>query len=510
MTSAASRLVQQIAELPDPAAALERLLQHVRGVEGAALAHDWEEFWARPQQLPPDYPWRSFGTFGGRGGGKTRANAEYVNAEAAAGRAPLIALIAQNEDKVWEVMIDGKSGLVATSPPWFRARTHNGQVVWPNGARAFVYTPERPDDIFGPEHHLAWCSEIHAWPRSTMTKAFSNLRFGLRLGYARMLWDSNPRRRHPLIKMLIERSMRAPLRHVIAHFTTFDNMANLSADAVQELLEEYGGKQEGEEMLGGKQFDDDEAAIFRQAWIDDNRRSMPTKFLRRVISADPAISTLPGTDATGLIEDGLAIDNQLIAIDDMSDRMEWPKWARIGVERYVRDKCDCFIVERNRGGDACVANIRTAAAEIGFEVIVLALEAKCPGFCPGVIHVKEVTSRQSKEVRAEALKADYEQGRASHVIGAPLDQLEEEMTTWVPGPKVESPNRLDAHAHAGWELRGLWGKRKQSNKAGFRGMEKATEFIRGREPGRIKVVPSGVTADLLAKLGRGSGWSGGL
>ena len=457
--SPAEYLCEQLASLPNGAALLAAAFDELSPLDAAALAFEWEEWWARDNQLPPDGAWRSWGALTGRGWGKSRAIAEYVNREAASGRAMRIALIAQNEDKCLEVLVNGESGLIATSHPWFKASFECGRVVWPNGAQAFVYTPEVPGDIFGPEHHLIWASEIHAWPRSTMGMAFSNLKMGQRLGYARMVWDSNPRKRHPLLRSLLDRGLRAPSKHIVIRGSSYENQRNMADGVVREWEDEYGGTQEGRMMIFGEQNDNDDDALFKQEWIDDNRRGMPERFKRRILSVDPAISMREGTDATGIVEVGQALDDQIVVIDDLSERISVEVWSRTVVKVYFAHRCDCCLVERNRGGDLPVAMIRAVCAELGYSVIELPLEARCPGHTPGVVHVKQVISRQSKEVRAEGVAPLYERGKVSHVIGAALNELEEEMTTWVPGPKVESPNRLDAMVHGVWELAGLWSKK---------------------------------------------------
>ncbi|MFN4353001.1 MAG: ATP-binding protein, partial [Parvibaculum sp.] len=58
----------------------------------ALLAHDWR-FWARDDQLAPEGEWTTWLVLGGRGAGKTRAGAEWVQAEVMARRAGRIALI---------------------------------------------------------------------------------------------------------------------------------------------------------------------------------------------------------------------------------------------------------------------------------------------------------------------------------------------------------------------------------------------------------------------------------
>jgi phage terminase large subunit-like protein len=66
--------------------------------------------------------------------------------------------------------------------------------------------------------------------------------------------------------------------------------------------------------------------------------------------------------------------------------------------------------------------------------------------------IKMVDSRRGKALRAEPIVALYERHLVHHV-GKPGDlaDLEDEMTTWVPG-KGASPNRVDALVHACTDL----------------------------------------------------------
>lgn len=458
--SFAEELAELAARAPGGLERLGALLDDLTPLEAAALADDWETVWRREKQTPPDGDWSTWGALTGRGFGKTMANARYVYREAEAGRAMRIALIAQNEDKCLEVMVHGESGLLAVSPPWFKARFETGRVIWPNGAQAFVYTPEVPGDIFGPEHHLAWASEIHAWPRSKMLEAFANLRMGLRLGYGRLIWDSNPSRRHPIIRELLDDAVADPVANHVVRGSSRENRLNLTRGIVEKWERKYGGTQRGREMLDGEQTDEAEGALWEQSWIDDHRRPLPQKLKRRVLVADPAISTRPGTDPTGITDQALGDDGQVYVIADLSDHHPWAAWGELMVRRYFAKKCDCMMLERNRGGDACVENIRAAAAKIAradeIEIRVEVVKADAvTRHVPGVVYVKEVIGRGSKGTRAEPVAAHYESGGVSHVDGADLTKLEDLLTTWVPDSGGESPNALDCVVYGVIELADL-------------------------------------------------------
>ena len=125
------------------------------------------EFWAHPQQLPPDGDWRSWVILGGRGAGKTRAGAEWVRAqvEGAAprerGRARRVALVGETFDQVREVMIDGDSGIMACTPPDRRPtwKLSERKLVWPNGAEAKCFSANDAEGLRGPQFDAAWADE---------------------------------------------------------------------------------------------------------------------------------------------------------------------------------------------------------------------------------------------------------------------------------------------------------------------------------------------------------------
>jgi phage terminase large subunit-like protein len=458
--SFAEQVAALAAEVDDGPRLVAELLASLSDVEAAALADDWENVWRRPKQTPPSTSWSTWGALTGRGFGKSLCNARYVHREAESGRAMRIGLIAQNEDKCLEVMVNGESGLIAVSPPWFKARLETGRVVWPNGAQGFIYTPEVPGDIFGPEHHLVWASEIHAWPRTKMLEAFANIRMGLRLGYGRLVWDSNPSRRHPILRELLDEAEADRERCVVVRGSSHENRLNLTPGIVDQWEKKYAGTQRGREMIYGEQNDEDDEALWDQEWITTNRRPLAERLKRRVLVVDPSISMRAGTDDSGICDAGLGLDDQVYVIADLSQKIQWDDWGELIVRRYFEKRCDCIVLERNRGGDACVGNVRAAAAKIaratGTEIRVLVVPQDAPTrHVPGIIYVKEVIGRASKGTRAEPVATHYEAGRVSHVVGADLGKLEDLLTTWIPDSGGESPNALDAVVYAVIELAGL-------------------------------------------------------
>ena len=114
---------------------------------------------ARANQRPPDGDWRTWLMLMGRGAGKTRAAAEWVRRRVESGAVGRLALVGATAADVRDTMVDGQSGILAISPPWFRPRYEptKRRLTWPNGARATTFTADEPDRLRGPQHDGAWC-----------------------------------------------------------------------------------------------------------------------------------------------------------------------------------------------------------------------------------------------------------------------------------------------------------------------------------------------------------------
>ena len=137
-------------------------------------------FWANDHQKAPAGDWHSWLLLGGRGAGKTRAGAEWLSALAQ--RGVRCALIGASLHDVREVMIEGPSGLKATSSKGNRPsyEVSRKRLRWPNGGVAYAYSAEDPESLRGPQFHYAWADEFCAWRHPAETLAM--LRMGLRLG----------------------------------------------------------------------------------------------------------------------------------------------------------------------------------------------------------------------------------------------------------------------------------------------------------------------------------------
>lgn len=115
------------------------------------LQYEWSLF-ARDKQLPPTGNWVVWLLMSGRGFGKTRTGAEWVREMAFRYPGCRIALVGRTAADVRDVIVEGESGILNISPPWFRPvyQVSNRSLKWPNGSQATTYTAEEPDALRGP------------------------------------------------------------------------------------------------------------------------------------------------------------------------------------------------------------------------------------------------------------------------------------------------------------------------------------------------------------------------
>jgi len=235
------------------------LLGNPTEAEYERLFWSWD-FWARPEQLPPEGDWRTWLVLAGRGFGKTRTGAEWVRGLVESNRAARIALVAPTAADARDVMVEGESGILSVSPKWFRPKYEPSKrrLTWPNGAMATTYSADEPERLRGPQHDAAWCDEVGAW---RYPQTWDMLKFGLRL---RSPKGDRPRacvtttpKPVPLVKKLVAAKATAKTTG-----STFDNFANLSEDFIEEMREVYEGTRLGLQELYAELLDIADGAWF--------------------------------------------------------------------------------------------------------------------------------------------------------------------------------------------------------------------------------------------------------
>jgi len=408
------------------------------------------ELWLRPEQQIPRSRFRSHGTIGGRGLGKSLAYSVEINRRVREGECRAPALMAPNLDRVREVQV---AFLVGTSPPWFRAEPYRDGVRWPNGVVALSFTPEAPGRSRSGNFDLSWMCEIVDWQSTERLEAYRNLATATRVGAAQVFWDTTSKGKNEVIQHLLAEHARDPEHNLLVRGTTFDNPL-LSRLYLRSVAAQYtiGSRRYQEEVLG-EVFTESAGALWQQSWIDSHRVELPpTDPELGVVGLDPALSAYSEADETGIVHATRARAGDIFVLDDLSGRYPPEQWGDIVVGECADGGASGVVVERNHGGDLPTTVLRARAASRGLRVEVLdpdPARRPFPRRTPGRLYVREVVAARSKESRAAAPAALYETGRVHHV--GVLDKLELELTTWEPGTR-RSPNRLDALAYAVAEL----------------------------------------------------------
>jgi phage terminase large subunit-like protein len=354
-----------------------------------------------------------------------------------------VALVGKNPREVRKVMLEGESGLLAV---WPKARrpVYNpslATVTFWNGSVASIYSDEVPDQLRGPQHHLAWVDEFAKFknPRET----WDQLMFGLRLGrHPRTVVTTTPRPLDVYVELMKEPTT------VVTRGSTYENIANLARPFADYIKRRYEGTSLGQQELYADVLADAEGALWTRALINagrvargdvpsrrtgimgpDNREVWVADFVRVVIGVDPAVTSKPGvSDLTGIVVIGIGRDGHGYVLNDLSGVHTPAEWARLVIETYETEGADLIVGEVNNGGDLVENTLRTWQDDLGRKR-------------GENVAYKSVRATRGKEVRAEPVKSLYEQRRVHHV--GIIGELEDEMCTWVPGDK-KSPNHIDA------------------------------------------------------------------
>jgi phage terminase large subunit-like protein len=393
--------LRHVSELTDAelVAEAERLLDAARP--------GWRDV-ARAAQVAPDGDWTVWAFVGGRGAGKSRAGAEWVHEQVAAGRRR-IALVGPTAGDVRDVMVEGESGILNCGRVRPNYEPSKRRLTWPNGAIATTYSADEPERLRGPQHDASWCDEIAAW---RYPAAWDMLMFGLRLGERPQVMATTTPKPTKLVRDLLGQA-------VVTRSTTYDNLANLAPTFREQILARYEGTRLGRQELLGELLEDVPGALWSRDLIERSRGTAPDDLSRIVVAIDPAVTSGEQSDATGIVVVG-TIQNVGYLLEDLSGRFPPEQWANLAVDAYRRWGADRIVAEANNGGDLVASVLR-------------AVDRNIP--------VRLVRASRGKRARAEPVSALYEQGRVVHAGTFP--ELEDELCMWTPDT-TESPDRMDA------------------------------------------------------------------
>jgi len=401
--------------------------------QGERVLAEWFGHALDGQYPPSPAPDRWLVT-GGRGSGKTRLGAEWVNGlvrglppfTEAGQKYEHFALVGETLADVREVMIDGPSGLLAVcteNRPRYEASRR--RVIWPTGAVAHVFSSEDPESLRGPQFAAAWCDELGKWKNAEAT--WDMLQFGLRLGPRPMqIITTTPRPTRLMKRLLADPAM------VRGRLSTARNKDNLAKGFVEALDARYGGTRLGRQELEGELIDDREDALWSREMLAEARVVQAGELRRIVVAIDPPASSRKTSDACGIVAAGLDGEGRVLVLADATLKAAKPQdWAAVAVSLFHRLEADCIVAEVNQGGDMVTAVIRTVDA---------------------AVPVKAMRANRGKWLRAEPVAALYAQGRVKHA--GRFAELEDEMCDFGPDGLSggRSPDRVDALVWAVGEL----------------------------------------------------------
>ncbi len=443
MTSAA---IDALAALsPDDAA---------RVVAGLAWHHavdtkgDFFNF-AHDGQEAPAGDWQTWVIKAGRGFGKTRAGAEWVARAACANGRLRIALVAATLDEARRIMVEGNSGLIAVAGDRIADWSPSRRLLrFVDGAEATLFSGASPEQLRGPEHHIAWCDELAKWEKPQAT--WDMLQLGLRLGARpRIIVTTTPKSGPVLTRIMARRDC------VTTGGRTYAN-PHISAAYVETIRDMYEGTRLGRQEIDGELLGA-AGALWTVELIERCRALSPSP-LGEGLGWGPSAGTeakdalRDPTPTPPLKEEGLRkFTRTLIAVDPPSGE------GTCGIIACARDKtghvhvlADHSVTGRSPEGwaravvgaaDAHGTREVIAEANQGGRMVKSILLAADP-----MLHVRLVTAHHGKAERAEPVAHLFEAGRAWFVGRFP--ELEAQLLGLIAGGGYDgpgaSPDRADA------------------------------------------------------------------
>jgi phage terminase large subunit-like protein len=397
---------------------IEDVLSTYSAEEVQAMLYQWE-LWARPKQIEPIGSWFVWLLLSGRGFGKSRVGAEWVRKRVENGKGKRIALIAETAADARDVMIEGESGLMTISPPWFKPvyEPSKRRLTWPNGAVAITFSGEEPDQLRGPQFDTAWVDELakYMYPQDT----WDNLEFGLRLGDDPRACVTTTPRPIQIIRDMIEDPMVK-----VTTGSTYENLSNLAATFIKRVVKKYEGTRLGRQELHAEVLTDTPGALWSYDLIESTREKFrPSELVRIVVAVDPAVTNTEESDETGIVVCGKDARGHGYVLKDKSGRYSPGEWGRVAVALYHEFQADRIVGENNQGGDMVEHVVKTTDSTVSY---------------------RGVSASRGKIARAEPVAALMEQGKIHHV--GQFAQLEDQMTSYTGERKKgePSPDRMDA------------------------------------------------------------------
>ena len=251
--------VKQIRELMRklPPERKKELIDSLPPSTAEVLLYDWF-LWARDKQIRPEgRDWSIWILNCGRGFGKTRVGAETVRMWAEENPGTRIVIVGRTSGEAKSICVEGESGILAVSPSWFYPtwKSSKGELIWPNGSVARVYTAEKPDKFRGEQCQFLWLDEFAAY--RYLTESWNALIPAWRLGdFTQAIITTTPRP----VKLLKELMKRPDV--IVTKGSTYENLENLAPDFRRNVVEQLEGTRFGRQELHAEILDDIPGALW--------------------------------------------------------------------------------------------------------------------------------------------------------------------------------------------------------------------------------------------------------
>jgi phage terminase large subunit-like protein len=429
-------------------------------IEREALDREWR-VWAHDGQVEPPGEWDTWVIKGGRGFGKTRAGAQWI--ESLVARHPdvplRIALVGATIDDARRVMVEGPSGLIEVAGHWVTEwHPALGRLRFRSGAEATLFSGANPHLLRGPEHHYAWCDELAKWKKPE--ESWDMLQLGLRAGAKPRAVITTTPRPGPVLKAIID----DPATKVTGGPTRANpHLARAWHERIHRL---YAGTRLGRQELDGELLPDVAGALWTVELLERCRVPPRNGEGDRPQGGGGAQAAIPASETSGSAggapppcfawspSPGGGGIRTLIAVDPPSGG----------------GTCGIIACAREGSGDSAIAHVLAdhsvtgrspegwtsavaAAAQAHGTIEVVAEQNQGGKMVKAVLHaadprlrVRLVSAHTGKSARAEPVAHLFEAGRA--VLHGRMPELEAQLLGMIAGGGYEgpgnSPDRADA------------------------------------------------------------------
>ena len=337
------------------------------------LAWAWRAKWltkAHKHQIVPQGDWWSIWLLlAGRGAGKTRTAAEQISWWAWKEPETRWLVGAPTSSDVRATCFEGDSGLINVIPKELIANYNRAyhEIKLVNGSLIKGIPASEPDRFRGPQFHGAWLDELAAW--DYLNEAWDQIMFGVRLGSrTRIVATTTPRPKD----LIIELVGRDGDDVCVTTASTYDNIANLSANFQRQILQ-YEGTKIGRQEIYAEIIDPEESGIVKRDMFKLWPAHKPFPRFEYIIqSYDCAYTEKTTGDPTACITFGVfkPMDGPMsvMVIDCWQDYLQYPdlrpkvmdEHETVFGEGKERKRVDLILVEDKSAGISLIQDLQRA------------------------------------------------------------------------------------------------------------------------------------------------------